>query len=217
MTWCWLVCVPGESNTWSDATGGAGQVHAETPAGSRQMPCLSPQNKVRPLPLIQDQTHVIVTGMPIFRFFHYFWPDPFSIFSYFIFLFLNFLSLFVFIFCETARTHRFSVIFCYSKVISDLWQQVHFHHTPTFPAVWNHMCTVINTTTNNNNRIHRGNWRLLTVSSLRGELFQHVLSSGPGATMCKSYETHRARETRVACRVVRRDNSAIKFDRVQIA
>ena len=47
----------------------------------------------------------------IFRFFHYFWPDPFSIFSYFICLFLNFLSLFVFIFCETARTRRFSVIF----------------------------------------------------------------------------------------------------------
>ena len=66
----------------------------------------------------------------IFLFFHYFWPDLFSvdpfsvfspncsvcmlifsIFSYFIFLFLNFLSLFVFIFCETARTRRFSVIF----------------------------------------------------------------------------------------------------------
>ena len=43
-----------------------------------------------------------------FIFFHYFWPDPFS---YFILLFLNFLSLFVFIFCETARTRRFSVIF----------------------------------------------------------------------------------------------------------
>ena len=47
----------------------------------------------------------------IFGFFRYFWPDPFSIFSYFIFLFLNFQSLFVFIFCETARTGRFSVIF----------------------------------------------------------------------------------------------------------
>ena len=35
----------------------------------------------------------------------------FSIFSSFIFLFLNFLSLFVFIFCETAHTCRFSVIF----------------------------------------------------------------------------------------------------------
>ena len=41
-------------------------------------------------------------------FFRYFWPDPFS---YFIFFFLNFLSLFVFIFCETAHTRRFSVIF----------------------------------------------------------------------------------------------------------
>ena len=36
---------------------------------------------------------------------------PYSIFSYFIFLFLNFLSLFVFILCEMARTCRFSVIF----------------------------------------------------------------------------------------------------------
>ena len=44
----------------------------------------------------------------IFHFFRYFWPSPFS---YFIFLFLNFLSLFVFIFCEMARTRRFSVIF----------------------------------------------------------------------------------------------------------
>ena len=66
------------------------------------------------------------SGMPIFRFFFPFFPlflarsvlrqsvsrfPLFSIFSYFIFLFLNFLSLFVFIFCETARTRRFSVIF----------------------------------------------------------------------------------------------------------
>ena len=53
----------------------------------------------------------LFSGMLIFRFFRYFWPDLFSIFFYFIFLFLNFLSLFVFIFCETARTRRFSVIF----------------------------------------------------------------------------------------------------------
>ena len=53
-----------------------------------------------------------IEDFPLFSiFFRYFWPDLFSIFSYFIFLFLNFLSLFVFIFCETARTHRFSVIF----------------------------------------------------------------------------------------------------------
>ena len=47
----------------------------------------------------------------IFRFFRCFWPDPFSVFSYFIFLCLNFLSLFVFIFCETVRIRRFSVVF----------------------------------------------------------------------------------------------------------
>ena len=35
----------------------------------------------------------------------------FFIFSCFTFVFLNFLSLFVLIFCETACTHRFSVIF----------------------------------------------------------------------------------------------------------
>ena len=43
----------------------------------------------------------------IFRFFRYFWHDPFSVFSCFISLFLNFLSLFLSIFC----TRRFSVIF----------------------------------------------------------------------------------------------------------
>ena len=54
---------------------------------------------------------MIITGMPIFcyfPFFRYFWP-------YFIFLFLNFLSLYVFIFCETARTPRFTVIFAKVK------------------------------------------------------------------------------------------------------
>ena len=61
--------------------------------------------------------HSSGSGMLIFRVFfvRYFWPDLKNtcmlIFSYFIFLFLNFLSLFVFIFCETAHTHRFSVIF----------------------------------------------------------------------------------------------------------
>ena len=54
--------------------------------------------------------------------FRYFWPDPFPIFSYFIFLFLNFLSLFVFIFCEMARTHRFSVIFTNIQ-----WHPYHIH------------------------------------------------------------------------------------------
>ena len=66
-------------------------------------------------------------GCPFSVFFRYFWPDPkntcmliFFIFSCFIFLFLNFLSLFVFIFCGTARTRRFSVIF--AKVQWHPWE-----------------------------------------------------------------------------------------------
>ena len=49
---------------------------------------------------------------------------------------------------------------------------------------------------------------------------QHVRSSGPGATVCKSRATHVALITckcHVTCRLVRRDSSAIKFDRVEIA
>ena len=41
---------------------------------------------------------------------------------------------------------------------------------------------------------------------------QHVRSSGPGAIVCKSRATRR-----VTCHVVRRDSSAIKYDRVEIA
>ena len=63
----------------------------------------------------------------------------FSIFSYFIFLFLNFLSLFVFIFCETARTRRFSVIF--AKV---QWHPCS-HHTwrHLLHPVLMHVCCVV--------------------------------------------------------------------------
>ena len=49
---------------------------------------------------------------------------------------------------------------------------------------------------------------------------QHVRSSGPGATVCKSRATHRALITcicHVTCHLVRRDSSAIRFDRVEIA
>ena len=49
---------------------------------------------------------------------------------------------------------------------------------------------------------------------------QHARSSGPGAIVCKSLATHRAlsRATcRVTCHLVRRDSSAMKFDRVEIA
>ena len=49
---------------------------------------------------------------------------------------------------------------------------------------------------------------------------QHVRSSGRGAIVCKSRATHRALITckcHVTCHLVRRDSSAIKFDRVEIA
>ena len=49
---------------------------------------------------------------------------------------------------------------------------------------------------------------------------QHVRSSGPGAIVCKSRATHRALSTckcHVTCHLVRRDSSATKFDRVEIA
>ena len=49
---------------------------------------------------------------------------------------------------------------------------------------------------------------------------QHIRSSGPGAIVCKSRATHRAHITcncHVTCHLVRRDSSAIKLDRVEIA
>ena len=49
---------------------------------------------------------------------------------------------------------------------------------------------------------------------------QHLCSSGPGATVCKSRATHWALITckcHVTCHLVRMDSSAIKFDRVEIA
>ena len=49
---------------------------------------------------------------------------------------------------------------------------------------------------------------------------QHVRSSGPCAIVCKSRATHRALITckcHVTCHLVRRDSSAITFDRVEIA
>ena len=49
--------------------------------------------------------------------------------------------------------------------------------------------------------------------------FQHVRSSDMSATVCKSRVAHRAliKMQHVVCHAVRRDSSAIKFDRVQIA
>ena len=49
---------------------------------------------------------------------------------------------------------------------------------------------------------------------------QQVRSSGPGTILCKSHATHRALITckcHVTCHLVRRDSSAIKFVRVEVA
>ena len=49
---------------------------------------------------------------------------------------------------------------------------------------------------------------------------QHVRTSGRVGTVCKSRATHRALITgkcHVTCHLVRRDSSAIKFDKVEIA
>ena len=49
---------------------------------------------------------------------------------------------------------------------------------------------------------------------------QRVRSSGRGAIVCKSRATHRALimcKCHVTCHLVRRDSSAVKFDRVEIA
>ena len=73
---------------------------------------------------------------------------------------------------------------------------------------------------NNNNRIQRRYSRFLQSPHSAANCLQHVRSSGPGAIVCKSRETHRALITckcHVTCHLVRRDSSAIKFDRVEIA
>ena len=90
----------------------------------------------------------------IFRFFRYFWPDPFS---YFIFIFLNFLSLFVFIFCETARTRRFSVIFAkvqwHPCVLSLSLTHTHTH-TRMHAHTHTHTCTHTHTHTHTHMHVH---------------------------------------------------------------
>ena len=73
---------------------------------------------------------------------------------------------------------------------------------------------------NNNNCIQRRYSRFLQSPHSATNCLQHACSSGPGAIVCKSHTTHRALITckcRVTCHLMRRDSSAIKFDRVEIA
>ena len=71
------------------------------------------------------------------------------------------------------------------------------------------------------NRIQRRYSRFFTISSQRRELSSNTYAQvAPGATVCKSRATHRALITckcHVTCHLIRRDGSAIKFDRVEIA
>ena len=62
-------------------------------------------------------------------------------------------------------------------------------------------------------------WDFLQSPDSAANCLQHIRSSGPGAAMCKSRATHRALITcksPATCHLVRRDSSAIKFDRVEI-
>ena len=71
----------------------------------------------------------------------------------------------------------------------------------------------------NNNRIDRSNSRFSQSPHCATNCLQHVRSRGPGAIVCKSCATHRALITcnRQCATWVRRDSSAIKSDRVEIA
>ena len=71
-----------------------------------------------------------------------------------------------------------------------------------------------------NDRIQRRYSRILQSPHSAANCLQHARSSGPGAIVCKSRAIHLALFTcrcHVTCHLVRRDSSAIKFDRVKIA
>ena len=103
-------------------------------------------------------------------------------------------------------------------------KHTHTFHKPTPPPLPYLLkpttIQVKNFIINNNNRIQRRYSRFFTISSQRHELFPTRTLKRPGATVSKSRATHRALITckcHVTCHLVRRDSSATKFDRVEIA
>ena len=72
---------------------------------------------------------------------------------------------------------------------------------------------------NNNNRIERRNSRFFTISSLRRELSPTRMLKWPGRDrvqiMCNTSSAYHVQHA--VCHFVRRDSSAIKFDRAEIA
>ena len=75
------------------------------------------------------------------------------------------------------------------------------------------------TTTTTTNHIYRRKSRFFTISSLRREPSPRT-PKWPGRDACANHVQHTERLSRATCdtfHVVRRDSSAIKFDRVEIA
>ena len=153
----------------------------------------------------------------------------FSIFSYFIFLFLNFLSLFVFIFCEMARSRRFSVIFAKAQwhpcaqvaraqsyanhvqhmvrlscathgalIMCNTWCAYHVQHMVRLSCATHGALIMCNT------------WCTYHV--------QHMVrlscATHGALIMCNTWCAYHVQHA--VCHLVRRDCSAVKFDRVEI-
>ena len=74
---------------------------------------------------------------------------------------------------------------------------------------------------NNNNRIQRRYSRFFTISSQRRELSPTRTLKWPGRNRvqitCSTWSAYPVQVSYVTCHLVRRDSSAIKFDRVEIA
>ena len=72
---------------------------------------------------------------------------------------------------------------------------------------------------NNDDHTERRNFRFFfyTLSSLRRELSPTRSLKWSGAIVCKSRATHPVSITCNKCHLVRRDSSAVEFDRVEIA
>ena len=74
--------------------------------------------------------------------------------------------------------------------------------------------------TTNSDRTERRNLRLFQSPHCAANCLQHTRSSGHGAIVCKSRATNTSsvyHVQHIVCHVARRDSSAIKFGRVEIA
>ena len=115
--------------------------------------------------------------------------------------------------------HLVDIFNLYSMCICDNIDIV-FAWLPGHVCMWeNIVVDLVAKHNNNNSRIQRCCSRFFTISSQR-RCLQHIRSRCPSAIMCKSSATHQAFimcKCHVACHLVRRDSSAGKFDRVEVA